>query len=49
LETVADCLEVLGIKPTHWGDTVFGRLVGMSLWMVAVTSGIALIIIAWRK
>jgi hypothetical protein len=49
LETVADCLEALGIQPTHWGDTVFGRLVGMSLWMVAVTSGIAMIIIAWRK
>ena len=49
LETVADCLEALGIQPTHWGDTVFGRLVGMSIWLLTVASGLALIIVAWRK
>jgi hypothetical protein len=23
LETISDCLEALGIQPTHWGNTVF--------------------------
>lgn len=48
LETVADCLEALGIQPTHWGDTVFGRLLGMSIWLLTVASGLALIICAWK-
>jgi hypothetical protein len=48
LETVADCLEALGIQPVHWGDTVFGRLVGMSIWLLTVASGLALIIVAWK-
>ena len=48
LETVAECLEALGIQPTHWGDTVFGRLLGMSIWLLTVASGLALIICAWK-
>ena len=48
LETVADCLEVLGIQPTHWGDTVFGRLVGMSIWLLTTASALVLIICALK-
>jgi hypothetical protein len=48
LETVAACLEALDIQPVHWGNTVFGRLVGLSIWLLTIASGGALIIVAWK-
>jgi hypothetical protein len=48
LETVAACLEALDIQPVHWGNTVFGRLVGLSIWLLTLASGGALIIFALK-
>jgi hypothetical protein len=48
LETVAACLEALDIQPVHWGNTVFGRLVGLSIWVGTIMIGVALILAMWR-
>ena len=48
LETVSAVLEALDIHPVHWGNTVFGRLVGLSIWVGTIMIGVALILAMWR-
>jgi len=49
METVAAVLEALDIHPVHWGNTVFGRLVGLSVWLATVIAGLALVMMIFRS